>query len=423
MLNFKIKNIFILFTNFILFLLFISVSYIYSINVKTIYFKTNNININKVLNVLYSIMILTLLLICFLNKKIVITNKWLTLVYLLFCIILFFLVFSNSILVFFLAYEFLLLLTAIVVYYYSPNIRSKIITFYFIIWTQFSSFLLWLGICYIYFKTKTFNINSLNTLIFDSNDLTFLKVLIFTSFAVKLPLWPFSFWLIKTHVEANTSFSIFLSGVLVKTALIGLIKFNFLFNNQNSILLIYFILLSTIFCTFNLNYQVDFKKLIAYTTIQEMSVISIFIHFNSFLNTQILIYFIILHTILSFILFFLNDIIYIRFKTRKTNLNLGIMTKTPKLSMLVIITWWFFVSVPLTLKFFFELLFLFKVLSLNYIIIISLIITLQYLSIIFFSKNIIPYLFGNGTKFSIDITKTELLLIFFLFCFLAIIIL
>ena len=44
-------------------------------------------------------------------------------------------------------------------------------------------------------------------------------------FLFKIPTFPFYFWLTKTHVEALTSFSIFLSGFLVKIAVFGLYKF------------------------------------------------------------------------------------------------------------------------------------------------------------------------------------------------------
>ncbi len=43
-------------------------------------------------------------------------------------------------------------------------------------------------------------------------------------FAIKVPLWPFSSWLLKAHVEASTEFSILLSGYLVKFGVIGLYK-------------------------------------------------------------------------------------------------------------------------------------------------------------------------------------------------------
>lgn len=43
-------------------------------------------------------------------------------------------------------------------------------------------------------------------------------------FSVKVPLWPFSSWLLKAHVEASTEFSILLSGYLVKFGVIGLYR-------------------------------------------------------------------------------------------------------------------------------------------------------------------------------------------------------
>lgn len=43
-------------------------------------------------------------------------------------------------------------------------------------------------------------------------------------FAVKIPLWPCSSWLLKAHVEASTEFSILLSGFLVKFGVIGLYR-------------------------------------------------------------------------------------------------------------------------------------------------------------------------------------------------------
>lgn len=83
--------------------------------------------------------------------------------------------------------------------------------------------------------------------------------------------------------------------------------------------------------------QIDFKKLIAYTTVQEMSIIVLFLLYNNFNNMSLIFYFILLHTFTSLILFFLNDVIYIRFKTRKTKLMLGIGSTAPKLNSLIIL--------------------------------------------------------------------------------------
>ena len=59
----------------------------------------------------------------------------------------------------------------------------------------------------------------------------------FLGFGFKVPIWPFHYWLTKTHVEAPSGFSMYLSGFLVKTALYGFYKVvNLLGLELNSIL-------------------------------------------------------------------------------------------------------------------------------------------------------------------------------------------
>lgn len=362
--------------------------------------------------VIFSSMLVVLLVILILNRKIIGYNQNNIIIFLVFSVVLFFLVFSKSILIFFLTYECLLLLTSIIVNVSSQNIRSKMITLYFIFWTQLSSFFLWVAIFLIYSYTKSsilgFSLNLIPNDIF-----LIIKIALFLSFSIKLPLWPFSFWLIKTHVEANTSFSIFLSGVLVKTALIGFLKFQCFFINGNNSIFIHIIVISILSTTYAMGVQIDFKKLIAYTTVQEMSIIVLFLLYNNFNNINLIFYFVLLHTFTSLILFFLNDIIYIRFKTRKTKLMLGLGYLTPKLNSLIIVIWLLLTSVPLSFKFIFELVMLFKIFTLPNIVILIFIVSIQFVSIIFLSINIITYTFGNGYKTTFDLSKNEFIILVF----------
>lgn len=359
------------------------------------------------LNTVYLSIVTCLVIIMLLNRQILLTSLKPLIIFITFTGVIFFLVYTNSIFIFFVMYEILLILTAAVVYFNSQNVRSKSITFYFIFWTQLSSFILWLAVMYIYYNTGSYLFTQLHLYFCDDSTKTLIKYMLLLSFSIKLPLWPFSFWLIKTHVEANTSFSIFLSGVLVKTALIGLIKFNIFFINTDCTLIFTLIVLSVIFTTFAINVQVDFKKLIAYTTVQEMSLVVFFTLFNSYNNLNVLIYFILLHTFMSVVMFLLNDSVYVRFKTRKTKLCLGIATVTPKLNFILISSWVLFISIPLSFKFIFEVILLWKFFSFPYLILITLLLCLQFLTLIFFTMNVIPYSFGNGSKTTQDLTKNE----------------
>lgn len=90
-------------------------------------------------------------------------------------------------------------------------------------------------------------------------------------FGVKFPIWPFYDWLPQAHVEASTNFSIFLSGVLVKFAFFGFVKFMLLFGFDNVPLYFYpFILVGFVDSSSKLYYQVDLKKIVAYSTVIEM---------------------------------------------------------------------------------------------------------------------------------------------------------
>ena len=370
----------------------------------------NKINVEylSVWNVVYLSILFVLLLISIINRQVIKNAKQTIVIFITFAIIIYFIVYTDSMFTFFLSYELLLILTAVVVYYNSQNIRSKSITVYFIFWTQLSSFILWLAVAYIYSNTGTYRFSQLSSLFCDRTTKNLVKWLLIVSFGIKLPLWPFSFWLIKTHVESNTSFSIFLSGVLVKTALIGLIKFNVFFTDTDCTLIVVLVILSILFTTLSLHTQVDFKKLIAYTTVQEMSLIVLFTFFNNYTNLNLLIYFILLHTFTSLLLFMLNDSIYIRFKTRKTKLFLGIATVAPKLNLILLLSWVFFISIPVSFKFILEVALIWKFFNLPYLLLVSLLMCLQFLTLVFFTVNTMPYSFGSGLKLTKDISKNEI---------------
>jgi formate hydrogenlyase subunit 3/multisubunit Na+/H+ antiporter MnhD subunit len=75
----------------------------------------------------------------------------------------------------------------------------------------------------------------------------------------------------KAHVEASTNFSIFLSGVLVKFAFLGFFKCLFFLKLDLDFFLIFpYLLVGIVDSVFKMFYQIDIKKLIAYSTVVEM---------------------------------------------------------------------------------------------------------------------------------------------------------
>ena len=142
----------------------------------------------------------------------------------IFTILVFMYVFTNNLLYLFLFYEFLLLPSIIIVYFMSPSRRAVQASLYFIIWTQIGSFLVLCVVSYIIVICGTSNFSTIQSYFFSKNESYYLFLFLFLGFGFKVPIWPFHYWLTKTHVEAPAGFSMYLSGFLVKTALYGFYK-------------------------------------------------------------------------------------------------------------------------------------------------------------------------------------------------------
>jgi len=97
------------------------------------------------------------------------------------------------------------------------------------------------------------------------------------AFAIKIPLFPFHTWLPDAHVEAPTSGSVVLAGVLLKLGSYGLIRFCLpLFPwavDQFSPLMLVLAAVGIIYGAFLAWAQEDLKKLVAYSSISHMGFI------------------------------------------------------------------------------------------------------------------------------------------------------
>ena len=157
-------------------------------------------------------------------------------------------------------------------------------------------------------------------------------------FGVKLPIWPFYGWLPKAHVEASTNFSIFLSGVLVKFAFFGLLKMLITIHLEHTFIYIYpFLVVGIIDAVFKLFYQIDLKKLVAYSTVVEMHWLTICVvsgQSNLMLASFCMM---IAHALLSTNSFLLVDAVARRFKTRLLTEISGINFLCPKLFLTILL--------------------------------------------------------------------------------------
>lgn len=337
---------------------------------------------------------------------------------LLIAVLVSFLFFTNSVFVFFLVYESIMFPSVLLCYISSPNLRSRMVSYYFLFWTQSGSFFIFFPIVYMY----SIGLNFENSYFVYKNIKYsgLLSFFCFLGFGIKIPVWPFHFWLTKTHVEVNTSFSIFLSGILVKVALLGFYKFFFLFN-YNFFFYFCIVFLGIIDITIKLQQQVDFKKVVAYCTIFEMNIILLSIFFYNYNTIIFYLLFCILHTTLSNVFFTLSDFVYKRYNTRNVYGVGSLFNNNPLLSLTFLLSILLFNGLPLTLKFSMEMSIFLKIVNTDFILF-FLFYFIQIIFSIFFTKINYQLLFQNSkNKKTCDISFYEFLIIILNFIILVIV--
>ncbi len=168
-----------------------------------------------------------------------------------------------------------------------------------------------------------------------------LWMLCFIGFAVKIPMVPFHTWLPNAHVEAPTSGSVVLAGILIKLggyAMITLLlplfpKASLYFQDFVIILSITAIIYASIVATA----QSDIKKMIAYSSIAHMGYVTIGIFTFSQDGISAAVFQMLSHGFVSGALFLSIGVIYERLHTRQFTSFGGIARKMPNFAFALMI--------------------------------------------------------------------------------------
>ena len=384
-------------------------------------FNLNNLNLT-LLNVYYFPYIYIFLLITVLSIFFCLSYNFNELTsFSFYCIIIlifgYMLFFTNSLILFFLAYEMLLVPSFFILYKFAKTRRCIEAAYLMFFWTQFGALFLIFSFLYLFFVIETSSFQSVLFTEFSVFEINFLFLCWIAGFGVKLPIWPFYGWLPKAHVEASTNFSIFLSGVLVKFAFFGLFKCLLLIQNEPTFFYIYpFLTIGIVDAAFKLFYQIDLKKLVAYSTVVEMHWLVICIISGQSILLLTSFCMLISHAFLSSNAFLLVDAINRRFKTRLITEISGINFLCPKLFLISLLNCLVFLGFPGSIFFIAEFLFFSFFFDLFPILTLFLIPILYLITPTFFFRSWMNVLFGLSLnvfkKIPLDLNSKEFNLYF-----------
>ena len=214
-------------------------------------------------------------------------------------------------------------------------------SFKFFLYTLLGSVLMLLAIIIIYNTTGTLNIKYLQNYNFSISLQHWLWVAFFASFAVKIPMWPFHTWLPDAHVEAPTAGSVILAGILLKMGGYGFIRLSLgifpIASHTFSPFIFALSIIAIIYTSLVALAQTDMKKLIAYSSVAHMGIVTIGIFVANIHGLEGAMIQMLSHGIVSAALFLSVGIIYDRMKTREILFYGGLVHRMPKYSFFLMV--------------------------------------------------------------------------------------
>uniref|UniRef100_UPI003002A3FE NADH dehydrogenase subunit 4 n=1 Tax=Limonia acidissima TaxID=159053 RepID=UPI003002A3FE len=238
-----------------------------------------------------------------------------------------------DLLLFYVFFESVLIPMFIIIGVWGSRQRKIKAAYQFFLYTLLGSVFMLLAILLILLQTGTTDLQILLTTEFSERRQILLWIAFFASFAVKVPMVPVHIWLPEAHVEAPTAGSVILAGILLKLGTYGFLRFSIPMFPEATLCFTPFIYtlsaIAIIYTSLTTLRQIDLKKIIAYSSVAHMNLVTIGMFSLNIQGIGGSILLMLSHGLVSSALFLCVGVLYDRHKTRLVRYYGGLVSTMP----------------------------------------------------------------------------------------------